>query len=321
VAEAAEFFRQCAFSVALLFSLCGLIAIPFLTWLAIRRLAPGILSMSEDAAWQAPLAAIAAATPGATFLVLAIVGLLGASSAGCLNYVWGRILFGAVLLLLLLSLLRAVRRISGHAAEVRRLIERSHDANPSVDAVAARCRVRVRVLDYSGPFCALVGFWRPMVLISTSTLARLKDPELEAALRHERAHAVRCDLALAAALGFFAKLLPLPVTDLVEAYASAREMAADKRAVQECAPEALAHAILAAGTQGPTMTAAALAGDMRLVRRRIITLLRENDRPVNPYGRRIATTALLAAVLLASTMPALLGILNCHACIMSGIHV
>lgn len=321
MAEAVNFFRQCASSGALLFSFCGLIAIPFLTWLAIRRLAPGILSMSEDAAWQAPLAAIAAATPGATFLVLAIVGLLGASSAGCLNYVWGRILFGAVFLLLLLGLLRAVRRISGHAAQVHRLIGRSHDASPSVDAVAARCHVRVRVLDYAGPFCALVGFWRPMVLISTSTLARLKIPELEAALRHEHAHAARCDLALAAALGFFTKLLPLPVTDLVEAYASAREMAADERAVQECAPEALAHAILAAGTQGSTIAAAALAEDMRLVRRRIIALLRENGGAANPCGRRIATTALLAAILLASAMSALLGVLNYHACIMSGIHV
>ncbi|MHB8434226.1 MAG: hypothetical protein ACYDCA_11645 [Candidatus Tyrphobacter sp.] len=60
---------------------------------------------------------------------------------------------------------------------------------------------------------------------------------------------------------------------------------------------------------------------MRLVRRRIITLLRENGRAANPCGRRIATTALLAAILLASAMPALLGVLNYHACIMSGMQV
>jgi len=320
MADLLSFLRLCAASGTLIGSLCGLIFIPLLTWLGVRALAPFILRMRDDAAWQAPLAAIAATTPGAMFLLLALIGLIGASASGCLAFVWGRGLFGVISVLLTLAILRAVLRALERSAQVRKLVGISRPTNPAIAAIAQRCGVRVRVVDYADAFCALAGFWNPVVLISRATLERLSTEELEAALRHEHAHAARFDLILAAALSFFADLLPLPADDLVETYATARERAADERAVQHCDPTTLASAIVAVATTRSTRAVAALAEDAHSAKQRVLTLLSASADHANPRRRRLIACASLVVIIVLSIVPAIVSATNFYSCAIAGMH-
>lgn len=316
------FLRECAASGTLLLSLCGLIGVPFFTWLAIRAITPFITRMRDDAPWQAPLSAVASMAPGAMFLSIATIGLRGAASSGCLSFAWGRIFFGTIAVLFVAALIRASYRACRRIAQVRQLVATSHDPDPTLGAMAQRCGVRVRVLNVADAFCALAGIWRPVVLLSQGTLDRLNGQELEAALRHERAHAVRFDLMLAATLSFFADLLPLPGSILVETYAAAREVAADARAVRESPAHALASAIilLARKTTAP-QGVAALAEDFSLVKRRVITLLEEGQQKADLRRNRIVASASLGAILSISFLPAVLSALNFYACIVKGMHI
>jgi beta-lactamase regulating signal transducer with metallopeptidase domain len=321
MADLLSFLRLCAASGTLIASLCGLIIIPFLTWLGVRTMAPFILRMRNDAAWQAPLAAIAATTPGAMFLLLALIGLFGASGSGCLAFVWGRVLFGAIAVLLALALSRAAFRASERSSQVHKLIDISQSANASIGAIAQRCGVRVRVVGYADAFCALVGPWNPVVLISRGTLDRLSIEELEAALLHERAHAARFDLMLAAALSFFADLLPLPADDLVEAYSTARERAADERAVHHCDPTTLASAIVAVATTRSTRAVAALAEETHSIKQRVSALLSTGAERVNPTARRLIACVCLGVIVGLSIAPAVLSATHFYTCAIKGMHV
>lgn len=321
MADLFSFLRLCAASGTLIGSLCGLIFLPFLTWLGVRALAPFILRMRNDAAWQAPLAAIAATTPGVMFLLLALIGLFGASGSGCLAFLWGRLLFGAIAALLTLALFRATLRARERSSQVRKLIDISQPVNVNIGAIAQRCGVRVRVVNYADAFCALVGPWNPVVLISRATLDRLSIEELEAALHHERAHAARFDLKLAAALSFFADLLPLPVDDLVEAYATARERAADERAVQHCDPTTLASAIVAVATTRNTRAVAALAEETHSVKQRVLMLLSTGAEGGNRSRRRFVACVSLCVIVALSIAPAILSATNFYTCAIKGMHV
>jgi beta-lactamase regulating signal transducer with metallopeptidase domain len=321
MADLLTFLHLCAASGTLIGSLCGLIFIPLLTWLGVRALAPFILRMRDDAAWQAPLAAIAATTPGAMFLLLALVGLFGASGSGCLAFVWGRVLFGAIAVLLALALSRAALRAHERSSQVRKLIDISKPANSSIGAIAQRCGVRVRVVNYADAFCALVGSWNPVVLISRATIDRLSIEELEAALQHERAHAARFDLMLAAALSFFADLLPLPADDLVETYSAARERAADERAVQHCDPTTLASAIVAVATTRNTRAVAALAEETHSAKQRVLALLSAGAEQVNPRRRRLTACVSLGVIVALSVAPAIFSATHFYTCAIKGMHV
>ena len=321
IADLWSFLQGCAASGTLIASICGLILVPFLTWLGAHALAPYIVRMRDDVAWQAPLAAIAAIIPGAVFATLATIGLLGASSSGCLNFVWGRLLVGVIVTLAFLAIGRATLKAYRNAVQVRRLIDVSRSPDSAIETIACRCGVKVRVLSYQEPFCALAGIWNPVVLISRGTLERLDDEELEAALRHERAHAIRFDLLLGAVLSFCADLLPLPASDLIETYAMARESAADEHAVRTCAPDALASAILSlAMTQTVPHGAAALAEDIRSIKNRVMRLADNNAASVDPRRRRIIATGLLATLLLLSFAPAVLSAFNYYTCTVKGMH-
>ncbi len=321
IADLWSFLQGCAASGTLITSICGLILVPFLVWLATRALAPYIVRMRDDVAWQAPLAAIAAIIPGAAFASLAVIGLLGASSSGCLNFVWGRLLVGVIVTLVFLAVARASLKAYRSAVQVRRLIDASRTPDSVIEAIARRCGVKVRVLNYQEPFCALARIWNPVVLISRGTRERLDDEELEAALRHERAHAIRFDLLLGAVLSFCADLLPLPATDLIETYALARESAADEHAVRKCAPDVLASAILSlAMTQAMPHGAAALAEDIRTIKTRITRLVDNSAANVDPHWRRIIATGSLAMLMLLSFVPAVLSSFNYYTCTVKGMH-
>lgn len=322
MADLATFLRECAASGALIASICGVLVVPLLTWLAIRALAPFVVRMSEDAAWQAPLAAAAATIPGAMFLLLSLIGLAGAASSGCLNYSWGCVFFAAIVALIALAVCRSSLSAFRRAREVRALIHASQAPDSALQTTARRCRVRVRVLNYSEPFCALAGLWSPVVLISTQTLKRLNAEELQATLRHEHAHAARLDLLLGALVSFFTDLLPLPASDLVQAYCKARETAADERAIRVCAPQALASAIVRLAAAKPLARAAAhLIEDGQSVKQRIAALLDDRPDRIERRNRRIIAAASLAAIVAASVLPAALSALNFASCTTKGMHV
>lgn len=313
------FLKTCIASKTLIFSMCGLVIIPFAAWLAVRFLAPFIRRMDNDASWQAPLAAIASTTPGAVFLLLAIVDLGGAYSSGCLHFVWGRIFFASILALAILAFVRATAVAYQRYAQVRHLIQHSQEPYHWISDAAKKVGVSVCIIPSNEPFCALAQPLRPIVLLSRGTVERLDDAELEAALRHERAHALRGDLLLGAALSFFADLLPLPVRDLTATYNSAREFAADEHAVRTIEPHQLASAILSlAGTRAIGHGVAALAEDTTSLKQRVVALLEERAERTGVIGRRIVSAGVLVAIAIFSLMPAVLTAMSYSVCTLKG---
>ncbi len=316
-----SFLKVCAASGTLIASVCGLVVVPLIAWIAVRLVAPFVRQMDNDAPWQAPLASIAATLPGIVFLTLAIVDLAGARSSGCLQFLWGRILFSVILTLTGLSLTRASVIAFRRTAEVRRLIAVSHSPSDAVSQIADKIGVEVRVFSYGGPFCALARLIHPIVLVSSGALQRLDNEELEAALRHEHAHALRGDVVLAAVLSFFADLLPLQNADLVQTYNVARELAADQHAIRKAEPEHLAAAILAlVGNRAARNSMAFLAEDSRTVRLRVLWLLGERAVQRGLAGRRALIVSALMAVALLSFAPAVFSAVNFHACTVNGMH-
>jgi Zn-dependent protease with chaperone function len=319
MADFVFFLKACLASKTLIASICGLLIIPVAAWIAVRLLAPFIRRMDNDASWQAPLAAIASSTPGAVFFLLAIVDLIGAYSSGCLQFVWGRILFASILALTILAFIRATAVAHQRYAQVRQLIQHSLVPSERVSAVARKVSADVRIIPSPEPFCALARPMRPVVLLSRGTVERLNDEELEAALRHERAHALRGDLLLSAALSFFADLLPLPVRDLTATYNAAREFAADEHAARESNPLQLASAILSlAGTRTVGHGVAALAEDTTSLKQRVLALLEDRAEQTGLAGRRIVGVSVLVAIAFFSLMPAALSAMNYYVCTFKG---
>ncbi len=92
-----------------------------------------------------------------------------------------------------------------------------------------------------------VGLVRPVVVVSTGTIAALSEQQLEAVLAHEHAHARRHDplrLLLAAIAAEVLGVLP-GAGSLRRRYADLLEVAADHRAIEEVGHAPLAGAILA----------------------------------------------------------------------------
>lgn len=316
----ALFVQSCASSGTLLASLCGLVVIPIAAWVVLTLATPLIRAMRDDVSWQAPLAASAALLPGLIFLTLAIVGIVGASSSGCLQFSAGRTVFGAILTLALIAIGRATALTLERAAQVRSLLATSRPANGHFSSIAQRIGVGIRVVADPTPLCALAGCTRPLVLVSTGTLERLTDQELAAALWHERAHFLRRDVILAGTLSFFVDLLPLPNRQLVQAYSTARELAADQRAIVDADAHHLGSAILSlAGSTRTRHSMASLAEDSKNVKDRLLALFERPEYSGKIYTRRIAATSTLLVITLLSFAPAIASAVNYHACMLKGV--
>jgi len=254
--EIASFFAQCAHSRALITSLCALIVVPPAAALAGRLFAPHILRMTDDPACQAAYAAAAAALPGAVFVVLALGSLASANGASCWTMPGGRFVLGAIVGLTVAAIIHACWRFVARAAGIQRLASSSGPATPRLRELATVCGVRVLEINDAAPVCALAGLISPTVFVSTGALRALNDEELRAALLHERAHIRRGDQIVAACLSFFADLLPLPSTDLLETHRFARELVADRAAAELTGANTLAHALIAFAKSGNAIAGA-----------------------------------------------------------------
>lgn len=314
------FLQMCASSGTLIASLCGLLIVPVAAWLSIRTMNPMLRSMNDDPAWQAPLASISGTLPGFVFLLLGTIGLLGAASSGCLAFYWGRILFVSILLLMIAAVARAIVIALERKRELDSLLAKSVDANEKLGTVAAQLGVRARILESDLPFCATTGIRSPVVLISSISLENLNATELEAALRHERAHAQRHDVLLATLLSFFVDLLPLPTADLIATYHRAREFAADACAGRNAHPEDLAGAIVAlAGARRVCSAVPALAEDLATIKARVGAIF--DPRPPAAIGHRALALVALAIIALLSLTPGAMTALNFYHCTTRGMQL
>lgn len=308
-----QLIQACVASGIVLSSLCAMIFVPALLWIIVRRLSPPIVAMNNDPAWQAPIAATAAALPGLAFGVFAIEALVTGSNSRCLMFVSGRVLFGAVIILAILAFVRASVLAYRQHAEVRALFSRSFEPTERLARIGDKLGLPVRSLPDDAVFCALAGVIRPTAFVSLATENQLSDDELRAALLHERAHRTRYDQILIALLTFATDLLPLPVGDLVSTYRHARELAADQAAAQETDPIHVAAAILGTVRGQAVSLASALSTESSIVHTRLDALLRQ--RPAETLrSPRIVLVSSLAALALLATATAIASLIVSAAC-------
>jgi len=316
-----DFLVACWSTGTLLRSVCALVIVPALAWLAVRIVAPRIIRLDHDPGWQASLAAAAAAMPGALFILLAVEAMAGGIQAACLETLVGRVLFTAIILVSSFALGRALVLGGRRSGGASTLVRWSTVATGRLCIAAQRSGMTAQTIEDERPFCALAGTWKPTVIVSSGALSRLSDRELEAALLHERGHAHRGDQLVAAALSFLVDLLPLPATDLVAVYRRAREIAADRHALQHAKPYDLAGALLTfAKSRTVTTGFAALTGDGG-VHARLDLLLKDVPRAPVSIARRTALALGLAAILSAGLAPASAAVLHPQPCNMERSHL
>ncbi len=312
--EVIEFLAACWSTGTLLRSVCALVIVPALAWLAVRVITPHVARLESDPGWQAPLAAAAAAVPGALFVLLAVEATIGGIAAACLETLVGRVLFAVIVSVSLFALGRALVLGGRRSGEASTLIRWSNPAEGRLATAAEHSGISTRAISDERPFCALAGTWKPNVIVSTGALACLSDHELEAALLHERGHARRGDQLIAAALSFLVDLLPLPANNLIKMYRRAREIAADRHALENAEAHDLAGALLAfAKSRNVATGAAALVGD-RGTRARLELLL--GDAPNAPVSmvRRVALACALTLILCTGLAPASAAMLHPKPC-------
>ncbi len=160
-------------------------------------------------------------------------------------------------------------------------------------AAAARCHIRVEQIDIDRPFCALVGVWRPRVVISRGAVDRLNDDELCAALQHERAHQSLHEVFWTALVALSADCSLFRARRAQVAYRRCREFVADDAAARRVAAVDLASALLAF-SRGPATPMGVGFADAADVPVRIARLLRPEHVPQR--GRASAAVAALAAL-------------------------
>jgi len=316
-----DFLAACWSTGTLLRSVCALVIVPALAWLAVRIIAPRIIRLEHDPGWQAPLAAAAAAIPGALFVLLAVEAMAGGIQAACLETPVGRVLFATIILVGSFALGRALVLGGRRSGEASTLVRWSNVATGRLAVAAQRSGVTARTIEDERPFCALVGTWKPTIIVSSGAFSRLSDRELEAALLHERGHAHRGDQLVSAGLSFLVDLLPLPATDLVAVYRRAREIAADRHALQHAKPDDLAGALLTFAKSRTVATgSAALTGDGG-VHVRLDLLLKDMPRVPVSIAHRAALVLALAAILGAGLAPASAAVLHPQPCNMESSHL
>jgi Zn-dependent protease with chaperone function len=307
VNDVAAYLAACFSPHALLTSACALIVVPTAAWSVMRLLTPALRGMKADPRWQAPLSAAAAALPGLLFALLGAASLRDGWASECLRFSTGRALYAAIAAATVFGLVRAITLACRRRSEIRRLLASSVAAGRREGVLAERLGLGVRRVCSEDPFVLLAGVRRPIVLISSEALRRLDNAQLDAAIRHEAAHARHGDQLVAALVTFIGDLVPLPVAPLVSMYRNAREFAADQAAALESDPCELASALLALAQARFAPAGAAAFAERATVRARLAALLADSPQPPELW-RRIAVTATLLATLAVGSAPAIVAL-------------
>lgn len=199
---------------------------------------------------------------------------------------------------LAMGLLRGVRlgrKLSAYEAGPFPLLDRALPLAPEVDPT------RIRIIPSMTPEAFTVGLLRPKICLSEGLLRSLREPELQAVLRHERAHARALDPLRLAAVRFLSDFLWfLPVSrPLADAFSGMAELRADEAAVAAGSDALeLASAIVttARGVSEPRLAPA--LGGLALLEERILRLLGQNPRfPITiRWGGGLASAVMIAAL-------------------------
>ena len=139
---------------------------------------------------------------------------------------------------------RAAWRMRLRQIGIDALVALAHEPSPRLRAAAAAASIEVKELPGESSECFVAGVFRPTAFVSAGIVERMGDPELRAALHHERAHAASHDPAMLALLSFLSDLAP-GTSRALTAYRQARERRADVEASRREGPCAVASALLA----------------------------------------------------------------------------
>ncbi len=210
-------------------------------------------------------------------------------------------LLGVATALAVWSFRRQMLATRSLAARVR---ARSLPVPDDLSAAAARIGLegRVDVLDDDEPFSFAYGLLRPRVVVSRGLLASARSEELLAVLEHEGYHVRQHDpLKVAVARSASSAYFFLPaLRGLRGRYATASELAADRRAIREHGRGALAGALYTV-VRGPAwdeLSTAAAIGGPELLEVRVSQIESGEEPAVAPVSRAqaVVTIVVIAAV-------------------------
>src|SRR5919199_500453 len=169
-----------------------------------------------------------------------------------------------------------------------------------------------QVVDLDTPVAVCYGLLRPRLVLSTGIARGLSRAELEAVVRHERAHLRRRDplrLVLVRALADAVPAVPV-LREAAEAVATAQELAADRDALAAVGADALGGALLKVGDAlGPLHGRGAAIGAFSTNDARIDQLFGVPPPRLSPSPTAIS--AALAVLLLSPLFCVLLPLLWC----------
>jgi hypothetical protein len=266
-----------------------LLAVPAAAAIAVRLTAEAI--NLQEPLWRGRAAALAVALPGLVFLSLALHRAVTFQSFDIQSWQCAVGLYGPVVTIGAI-LLRASVVFCRRAVEIQSLCQLATPPSARLSRLAVGSEVQVAELDVDRPICVLVGVWRPRILVSRGALDLLSDPEVAAALMHERAHARHRDTRWAALVSFVGDCALLPTTRIYALFQEARELIADREAIRRVPPVDLASAVLKFSRypMGARL-GASVAQPMDLAKR--LTHLLEPGAPAR--SNRLAAAALCAA--------------------------
>lgn len=212
---------------------------------------------------------------------------------------------------------RSIRRqLVASAALARRV--RALAVPPTREVTDAAARVglagRVAVLDAGERFSFAYGLLTPRVVISRGLLEAAGTDEVDAVLEHERYHVRNLDpLKVLIARALPAGLFYLPaIGSLERRYVAARELAADRQALDACGRRPLAGALykVLSGPSWPELRAAAAIGGNELLDVRLEQLETGREPAVARPSARVVTASLLGAALMAAVFAAAIAALG-----------
>jgi Zn-dependent protease with chaperone function len=164
---------------------------------------------------------------------------------------------------------------------------------------------RVDLVDAAAPFCYVYRALRPRVVVSRGLLATVSELELRAVLEHERYHVDNLDpLKLALIQATRSALFMLPILQsLLRRYLTARELAADRQALDACGRGPLAAALLKVVHEplGDDPRIVAAIAEPALLDTRIHQLETGRESAPATFGRQGLAVSVLAAMVLTVT--------------------